>query len=273
MNDEIYGLRADIEALRLECAELRAMVEQRQAGQDYDSDLLEAIMFRAPTPDEAPRAPSETPPRRPFDIWYDFKTKDWKIYLPDTCIMVGTAVAAYRGAAPDGVAQITPAGSLYCLVYAEKDGEYTYDIDPGGDDEDAMFTFPVASFSRDLTEVEAQFVSGLVLLERAKKKAYVVTGVSQTMDGDHGLVLHVTKAPVLVGEPSESESSASLSESSSSTTVATLAEFTAVTGSVYDPSSHVFYNKTRTVKVLADVDSDDSASESVFTAVPVCANK
>lgn len=276
LRSTVGTLQATVKALEAECAELRDELRWQTASANSDSNL-DPVLYRVPTGPKERYAAGRFPPRRPFDIWYDPVQEKWKIYLPDGCVTVGNAEAEYKDAKQDDVATITAAETVYCHVREidNRPGSYEYEFTDKSESDDAVYVFPVAKFAEDASEVTALLAGTLRRFEGAKKKAYLVTNVRQTMDKEHGLVLHVTKAPVLVDKPSgsESKSEMSLSESSSSTTVATLTEVTVVTKSIYNPNSHQFYNRKRTMGVLADTaDDSTSTSASVFTAVPVCKN-
>lgn len=176
MSDDISSLKEQVAALSAECAELRTMVAQMSADMTAASGAAgEAATHPQPEPDAAPHL-GEFPPRRPFDIWYDPVQEEWKIYIPDGCVMVGDAEAEYKHGKSNDVATIEPAGKVYCHVSAKSDspGEYEYEFSESSANNNAAYSFPVATFSDALSEVAAQHVIGCVHLESVARKRYAV---------------------------------------------------------------------------------------------------
>ena len=172
MTDEVSRLGEEVEALRLECSELRAMLTAQQQTDSGDYDDYYDVAFRAPgTPDDK-RPPTEIPPRRPFDIWYDPVQEEWKIYLPEGCVKVEGEDAEYEGETDnDDVATITPAATLYAHVKRLSGGSSSYSFsvdssstDSSSTDSDAICDFKVASFDSYCSEIVAQHVVGTVVI-------------------------------------------------------------------------------------------------------------
>ena len=167
MTDDLSSIKAELNALKRECLELRALVQQQSTGGDADQFISES-----PQPDEAPHAP-EFPPRRPFEAWYDFVTREWKMYIPPRSVVVGDTEAEYNGNASNDIATISPYPTVYCHVTAKSGGDgYEFGFSASSENEDAAYIFPVVSFSQDMSEVAAQHVVGCVFIESVNKKRY-----------------------------------------------------------------------------------------------------
>ena len=182
MEDEISSLKEQVAALSAECAELRTRVEQMSADMSVsDAVAGEAATLPLPEPDDVPQ-PGEFPPRKPFDIWYDFEAEEWKIYLPSKSVMVGDKEATYADGTSNDVATLEPASTVYCHVSlkSQNDDECEYEFDSSDSSDDAAYVFPVASFSSDSSELVANHVTGCVALESLVKKRYAADKNSET---------------------------------------------------------------------------------------------
>ena len=182
MSDDISSLKEQMAALSAECAELRTMVAQMSADMAAASGAAgEAATHPQPEPDAAPHL-GEFPPRRPFDVWYDFQSEECKIYLPPKSVMVGDKEATYADGTSNDVATLEPAGTVYCHVSlkSQSGDEYEYEFDSSSSSDDAAYVFPVVSFSSDRSEVVAQHATGSVALESLVKKRYAADRDSET---------------------------------------------------------------------------------------------
>ncbi len=182
MSDDISSLKEQVAALSAECAELRTMVAQMSADMAAASGAAgEAATHPQPEPDAAPHL-GEFPPRRPFDVWYDFQSEEWKIYLPPKSVMVGDKEATYADGTSNDVATLEPAGTVYCHVSlkSQSGDECEYEFDSSSSSDDAAYVFPVVSFSSDRSEVIAQHVTGSVALESLVRKRYAADKDSET---------------------------------------------------------------------------------------------
>lgn len=177
--------------------------------------------------------------------------------------------------------------TVYCVVTRkkQKSGGYTYTAKLASKEDDAFACVKVAEIPA-VTSMFAcggvmQFHSGAIIIAAPSDSSLVtkditmVTRLKDASTSDSTLKMkYFTKTvSVVVPEASGSDGDESEpSESSESVTIAHFYEQKYVTGVVYDPLGHELYYKFREEKqVVVDARSgEDSESNKVFTAEPVC---
>lgn len=157
LQSQVTRLADTVATYKQEIAELRAnqVEEQGEQGGQQDQDRVQN------------HGKVDLSPLKPFDIQYFFESKEWKIYLPEGCVIAHGQAATYAAGTDDNdMAVITPAETLWAHVYTAGSA-YEFAIDdeapPEGEGSyDCSVHFRVAKFNPSGTQVMVQHASGVV---------------------------------------------------------------------------------------------------------------